>query len=169
MSEVARSTRLPWLRGGLTALVLPLLPLIWVSEASSCGGGPITHKDITGLEVLGHVDGEGWLVLINAFLISGLMPPLARFTKSLGGRMGLHLLGLAAAVLSLLAMDFTMTFSIFTDRTLRPGGLAVSLLLGAGVLDALARFVLSIREWRAAAKLTSSASTAPRTNASASP
>lgn len=150
MDPTAKSTRLPWLRGGLVGVVLPLLPLVWVVEVSSCEGRPDEVKDLTGLEVLGHTELEGHLLLGAAVLVMVFAAPLATRLAGLGARVAVHALGLVAAVLALLAIDFAMTFAIFSERTLKPAGLLVTALFIGAVVDALLRVVWSVLEWLAA-------------------
>ena len=139
------------------ALVLPALPLVWVVELDSCQGparGATT--DITGLDALGRVDLEGWLVLLGALAVLTLTPFLARWVRRPGAAVLVHLVGLAASLLALFAMHFAMTFTLFTTRVLRPGGWWVLSLFVAAAVDAVARLVLSVRAWLRARRLTSS-------------
>lgn len=142
------SQRWPWLRGGLLGGVLPLLPLVWVFEISSCGG---THEsERTGLSLLKDLEPIHWAVLTVVLAMSVLAPWLANRVLRPGARVAAHGAGLlVTSALSYFGW-LVLFFAIFETRILRPAGGVALALLGATLVDALARFGLAVAEWRRA-------------------
>lgn len=152
MSLTARSTRLPWLRAGLLGPLPLLLPFAWVLDASSCGspGGTVVQTQMTGLQLLAQFDLPATAVMVPILLVSLLSPWLARRVLTPARRAWVHVLGLVAASLAASGSWFALFFTIFSTRDVLPAGVTVMGLFAAGVLDALARLVLGVEEWRAA-------------------
>lgn len=128
-------------------LVPFLLPFVWVLETDSCGSAVPTQSEITGTMVIGRFELNGWLVIVPVLILVLLTPFAANTLERVGLRVLVHLLGLAAALLSGWGATFAMLFTIFSDRQAEGVGWLVLACFAGSVLDALLRVVWSTREW----------------------
>ena len=147
-----RSVRYPWARGGLSGLLLLLTPFVWVVDVSSCGGNGPVQTELTGLALMGKFDLEwtSWVLLTMFFTV--LTPFVAMKVARAGWEIFVHLLGFVATGFFVWLGNMTMFFTIFTDRSPRAAGVLVIITLLSLILDAGARLVFSVLQWRRASR-----------------
>lgn len=136
--------RWPWLRGGLLGLVPLLLPFVWAVEVDSCGHAPRRTEE-TGLDLVLELDAEAWAVIVPVLLIAIGTPRLARALLRPGHRLLIHLGGLVASGAALWGAFMVLFFTIFSQRTPRPAGLAFLLTFVGAAVDAVVRTTLAAR------------------------
>lgn len=125
-----------------------LTPFIWVVDVSSCGSGPV-QTELTGLALLGRFDLE-WTALVLVTMAFCVVTPFAaaKVTRA-AWEIWVHVLGLIATGFFVWLGHMTMFFTIFNDRSPRAVGVLVMIILFSMISDALARLVLSVKQWRA--------------------
>lgn len=137
--------RLPALRGGLTGLVLLLLPLPWVTE-SGCGDLP-TQTTFTGLDLGAKMEGELAVMLAVGLVLSVGLPLVIPRLTGVGARVVLGLAGLGGSLAAAFVGVLVPTFAVFHRRSLEPAGMLGVALFVSLPLDALVRLALELRAW----------------------
>lgn len=145
-----RSLRWPWIRAGFAGLITTLLPLVWLTRMSACNSHT-TLGDRTGLDLASERMTDVESVIVWALLLSATLaaPFLAARVTRAAGRAALHVGGLLATIGAFGGPVAPILLPLFETVRARPAGYAVvALAIGAGV-EALARVVLALSEWRA--------------------
>lgn len=146
-----RSVRYPWARGGLSGLLMLLTPFVWVVDVSSCGGNGPVQTELTGLALLGKFDLEWTSLVLLSMAFTVLTPFMALKVTRAAWESCVHVLGLVATGFFVWLGHMTMFFTLFTDRSPYGVGVLVLAVLLALLIDAGARLVFSVQQWRRAA------------------
>lgn len=147
-----RSVRYPWARGGLSGLLMLLAPFVWVVDVSSCGGNGPVQTELTGLVLMGKFDLDWTVSVLLTMAFSVLTPFVAIKVANAVGEIFVHVVGVIATVFFAWLGHMTMFFTIFTDRSPYGAGIVVIITLLALIIDAFARLIFSVLQWRRASR-----------------